>query len=1135
MASRRAIRPKAATTGAAAAMQAEARQAPAAAAPGTAPAARLPRLYHLHPLLVGALPAWDAAFERAAGLGFDAVLLAPPFAPGGSGNIFRLGDPDRPHPILEAPGEATETLAWLAERARAHGLSLWLDIAPSRVAADGALAAAEPGWFEDAGAHAPPDPRRPPPERDVLHPRWQDPAVAAAVGAWWEDRLRRWAQAGVAGFRCDLPLEAPPSFWRRLTAALPETRFLAWTPGLAAESVWGLRGLGFAGTFDSLAWWDLKEGWLAEEHARLAAIAPVISTVEAPFGPRFAAGWEEGWLAERAARRHLRLAAAIGAGMLVPMGFEFGCRRPLDAARDRPGDWTWLAANPPCDLCPEIRAANACLAARPRGGGAAELRALSGPGAPVVALLRAEGAPDARWAGAATLVLANRDLRRGAASAEAAALLPAAGAAFARFRPIWPEQDGLLTPASTITLDPGEARLFEAEPSRPVLRAEAAPRRRAAPEGDERAAIAAAASPRIAIEAVAPAVDGGRFAVKRVVGEMVEVSADLIMDGHERLAAALLWRPADEAEWREERMHPLGNDRWAARFPLERMGLHHFAVEAWHDVFQSFLHGLEKKHEAGQPISLELEEGRLLVAAAGKRAGGALAEIAAQMAHAGEAERLHILLDPTTAALMAAADDRPHRVRSAEMPLEAERTGARFASWYELFPRSQSGDPRRHGTFDDVIRQLPRIRAMGFDVLYFPPIHPIGRTHRKGRNNSLTPGPDDPGSPYAIGSEAGGHDAIHPELGTLADFRRLREAAEAEGLEVALDFAIQCSPDHPWLREHKEWFDWRPDGSLKYAENPPKKYQDIVNVDFYAEGAVPSLWLALRDVVRFWVDQGVKLFRVDNPHTKPLPFWEWMIADIRARNPEVIFLSEAFTRPKMMYRLAKIGFNQSYTYFTWRNTKQELQDYLTELTATAPRDFFRPHFFVNTPDINPFFLQTSGRAGHLIRAALATTLSGLWGMYQGFELCEATPLPGREEYLDSEKYEIRAWPDRRPGDIVDEITRLNAIRRANPALQTHLGLAFHNAFNDQVLWYRKATPDRSNVVLCAVSLDPHHVQEASVELPLWEWGLPDHAALEAEDLMRGYRFVWHGKVQRLRLDPHELPFGLWRVRPAEGA
>jgi starch synthase (maltosyl-transferring) len=425
---------------------------------------------------------------------------------------------------------------------------------------------------------------------------------------------------------------------------------------------------------------------------------------------------------------------------------------------------------------------------------------------------------------------------------------------------------------------------------------------------------------------------------------------------------------------------------------------------------------------------------------------------------------------------------------------------------------------------------------MGFDVLYLPPIHPIGRTNRKGRNNSLTAEPGDPGSPYAIGGDDGGHDAVHPELGTLDDFRRLIAAAADAGLEIALDFAIQCSPDHPWLRRHPDWFRWRPDGSIQFAENPPKKYEDIVNVEFYADDAANAeLWTALRDVVVFWIEQGIRIFRVDNPHTKPLPFWEWLIADVRARHPDVILLSEAFTRPKMMYRLAKIGFSQSYTYFTWRNTKQELTDYLTELTTTAAADYFRPHFFVNTPDINPWFLQQAGRPGFLVRAVLAATLSGLWGMYSGFELCEAAALPGREEYLDSEKYQLRVRDDRAPGDIVDEITRLNRIRKAHPALHSHLGVKFYNAYNDQIILYGKMHRIHGAMVLVAVNLDPHHPQEATFELPLWEWGLPDHGSLSAVDLMRDHRFVWTGKLQRVRLDPADLPFAIWRVAALAGS
>jgi starch synthase (maltosyl-transferring) len=469
-----------------------------------------------------------------------------------------------------------------------------------------------------------------------------------------------------------------------------------------------------------------------------------------------------------------------------------------------------------------------------------------------------------------------------------------------------------------------------------------------------------------------------------------------------------------------------------------------------------------------------------------------------------------------------------------EQPIDVERRAAGFASWYEMFPRSQNRTPGTHGTFDDVIARLPAICSMGFDVLYFPPIHPIGHSHRKGANNSLTAQPGDPGSPYAIGAAEGGHEAVHPQLGGIAAFRRLLQAAADYDIEVALDFAVHCSRDHPWLAAHPGWFSWRADGSIRYAENPPKKYEDIVNFDFYSRDAQPSLWLALRDVVQGWVDEGVRTFRVDNPHTKPLPFWEWLIGDIRSRHPEVIFLAEAFTRPAMMYRLAKIGFSQSYTYFTWRNSKAELTDYFTELTTQAPKDFYRPHLFVNTPDINPLFLQTSGRAGFLIRAALAATLSGLWGMYSGFELCESQALPGREEYLDSEKYQIRPRDWSAPGNIIGEISRLNHIRRQNPALQTHRNLKFYNAWNDQVLYYGKSTPDRSNFILVAVSLDPHQPQETRLEAPLWEFGLADDGALAVEDLMRSQSFIWHGKVQHWRFVPADLPFAIFRIRPAGG-
>jgi starch synthase (maltosyl-transferring) len=639
---------------------------------------------------------------------------------------------------------------------------------------------------------------------------------------------------------------------------------------------------------------------------------------------------------------------------------------------------------------------------------------------------------------------------------------------------------------------------------------------------------------RIVITAVAPQIDGGLFPVKAVCGQRIVIEADIFMDGHDRIAARVVVMYA-RSELPPLPLRDLGNDRWRADFEAIQTGRYQLLIEAWLDQWGSFRAGLEKKHQAGKPLSQELAEGRKLIEAARRHAAGmelqALQTLETELQGQDESLQLGLLLSDTTAALMTRADPRHFQTRAdIVIQIEVERTAAAFGAWYELFPRSQARNEGAHGTFDDVIGRLPFIRAMGFDVLYMPPIHPIGTTNRKGRNNGLQASPGEPGSPYAIGSSAGGHDAVHPELGGIEGFRRLRAATAQQGMELALDFAVQCSPDHPWLRQHPEWFSWRPDGSIRHAENPPKTYEDIVNVDFHAPGAMPALWLALRDVVRFWIDEGVKLFRVDNPHTKPLSFWTWLIADIRADHPDVIFLAEAFTRPAMMYRLAKIGFSQSYTYFTWRNDKQELTEYLTELTQEEPRHYYRPHFFVNTPDINPYFLQTSGRGGFLIRAALAATLSGLWGLYSGFELCEAAALPGKEEYLNSEKYEIRQRDWQAPGNIIAEISRLNYIRRTNPALHTHLGLKFYNSGNEQILFYGKATPDLDNFILVAVSLDPHHAQETQLEVPLWEFGLGDAGELEVEELMRGIPLHWKGKRQHWYFDPREIPFAIWRVQ-----
>ncbi len=649
-------------------------------------------------------------------------------------------------------------------------------------------------------------------------------------------------------------------------------------------------------------------------------------------------------------------------------------------------------------------------------------------------------------------------------------------------------------------------------------------------------ALARLAAARLAIEDVEPSIDCGRFPAKTEPGRDFVVEADILCDGHEHLGAVLLTRPRGGRQWRETPMQLVSNDRWRAATRFDEVGFHEYAIAAWRDLFATWRSDLAKKHDAGQSISVELVEGRRLVenALTATRARSphharlkkVLAELDASPA---DGDVLSVLMSDDVAELMRQAGVRANETRGDTVyPVFVDRERAAFGAWYEMMPRSQSGRRNVHGTFDDVIARLPYVRDLGFDVLYFPPIHPIGRVNRKGRNNSLVAEPDDPGSPYAIGSAEGGHDAIHAELGDFSDFARLVSAAHEHGLEIALDFAIQCAPDHPWVTEHPEWFDWRPDGTIKYAENPPKKYEDIVNVHFYRD-AFPGLWYALRDVVLFWVDKGVRIFRVDNPHTKPLPFWEWLIAEVRKVDPGVIFLSEAFTRPKMMKRLAKVGFNQSYSYFTWRNTKQELTEYLTELTQEDCRHYMRPNFFVNTPDINPYYLQTSGRPGFRVRLFLAATLGTNYGIYNGFELCEAAALPGREEYLDSEKYEIRAWDWDRPGNVKDDIVFINGLRRAHPALREFANLRFYNAWNDSILYYGKHSEDMSSFLLFAVNLDPHHPQDAHFEVPLWEFGLSDDATVEAEDLVTGQPFAWQGKIQHMSLDPDQRPYMVWRL------
>ena len=1072
---------------------------------------------------------WQSLFARVSAMQFDSILLA-------GCTLSAFGE--------SADESGASVLARFAQACRKAGLKLLIDLELDRFPVTHPFHTehTENFFLPEQDTHALPDPRFGSIRHDDRHMQLRlDTNGTQLALAYWQTQLAEWLEMGVGGFRCLGIARISPSVWQTLIAhakadAQHTPVFLAWTPGCAPEQLKAIGDCGFDAVFASDAWWDYRSSWLAEEHRRLSAIAPVIAAPEDPFGSRLAhrLHLDDVDAAYRASCRAVLVASLVGDGMMLTEGFAQGADAALiDLHRNTEHAARWLE-HPQFDLSAVIADANQRLH---HSASSAELRQplhiLSSPHADIALLLRQT---EPFSSSSAMLAIVNADCLH--EQTISAALL--------RDRlSDWTLPQSLVQ--SGAMLAPSDVKFVELQPAKPIVVPTAA---------GKTAVRRAAKSARIAIEQITPTVEHGRFPAKRIAGGPNDIEADIYSDGHDKLAAAVFWRAADEKEWQEVPMQPTVNDRWHAVLPLQRVGRHFFAVAAWRNDFATWRDELQKKLQAGLDVSLELQEGRLLIDKTLTEQGeesehrSALKKLLKQLpaksrkaAGAHPDEVIQLLLSDETKRLMQDADLRSFFTRSDDYPIDVERRQAEFANWYELFPRSQSGDVHRHGTFDDVIRRLPAIRDMGFDTLYFPPIHPIGSKNKKGKNNSLTPADDDPGSPYAIGSTDGGHDAIHPQLGTLQDFRRLLIAAAEHEMEIALDFAIQCSPDHPWLQQHPEWFAWRPNGTIRYAENPPKKYEDIVNVDFYADGAIPDLWIALRDVVLLWVREGVRVFRVDNPHTKPLPFWEWMINDVRSRAPDTIFLSEAFTRPKPMYRLAKVGFSQSYTYFTWRHGKQEFVDYLTELTASTPpggpREFFRPHFFVNTPDINPVFLQRSGRPGHLIRAALAATLSGLWGVYSGFELCEAQAVTGKEEYLDSEKYEIRAWDWNRPGNIVREVAMLNRLRNGNPALQTHLGVRFLQASHDQILYFAKSTRHEGdgerfgdNTLLVAINLDPFAAHEADIDVPLWRFGLPDDGSVHVEELSSDAHFIWRGRQQHIRLDPQQLPFAIWRIRPA---
>lgn len=667
-------------------------------------------------------------------------------------------------------------------------------------------------------------------------------------------------------------------------------------------------------------------------------------------------------------------------------------------------------------------------------------------------------------------------------------------------------------------------------------------------EPRKRAKAASAAAPPVArdgrvravIDALSPRVDGGRFAAKRIAGEAVCVEAHCFTDGHDQLRAVLTWGVADAPEVFEVEMLARGNDVWAAEFTPPAPGRYRCTVTAWVDHFESWRKELERREELGD-IRIALQVGSALISGTAARAGEAdaralkdwaalLLESASPEATVDAASLKALALDPERARVMRRHADRS-RADSAALEIFADRKRAGFSSWYELFPRSASSQPARHGNFKDVEARLPYVAEMGFDVVYFPPIQPIGRVNRKGANNALTARPGDVGSPWAIGSDEGGHKEILPQLGTLEDFRHLAAKARELGMEIALDLAFQCAPDHPYVRAHPQWFKHRPDGSVQYAENPPKKYQDIYPFDFETDDW-RALWAELKSIVDFWIEQGIRIFRVDNPHTKPFPFWEWLIGETERAHPDVLFLAEAFTRPKVMHRLAKLGFTQSYTYFTWRNTKREITEYFTELAHGPARQYFRPNVWPNTPDILHETLQSGARAAYAARLVLAATLSANYGIYgPTFELMESTPRePGSEEYLDSEKYQLRYWTLDRPDSLRSLIARINRIRRDNVALQSDASLRFCTLDNEELIGYLKSDESSGNVIIVVVNLDPHHVQSGWIELDPRALGLDDTAPYQVHDLLSDQRYQWRGRRNFVMLDPQRMPAHVLKLR-----
>ena len=1079
-----------------------------------------PRLYNLFPTLAGPISQWPAHFDRIAAMGFDWVYVNPIHETGGSGSLYAVSDYYRLNPLLRGDDSRSddEIVRDAVAAAAARGLSTMFDLVINHTANDSALTRERPAWYaraadgsiEAPSAIDPDDTSKVTVWGDLAELDFSDRADRAEMIAYFSAVVRHYMELGVRGFRCDAAYKVPGAVWAALISAARDLDttvvFAAETLGCSVEEVSQLGDAGFDYLFNSSKWWDFRASWLLEQYEQFRHIAPSIAFPESHDTPRLAAELHGRSTAEIEAEYRFRylFAAFFSSGVMMPMGFEFGFERKLDVVTTRPGDWETARF----DLTSFVADVNAMKAALPvlNEEGAERLLTAATNGSGAVALLRYATST----AGAAVAIFNPHASSH--ATLEAAPLVDALDGAPLDVTP-HAETKHTLAFDERIDLRPFEVRVFA--------------RGNALPHVNGRGRDV---SRSVAIENVTPQLDEGRHAIKRIVGDTVRVEADVFREGHDALRAVLLSRVFGAATWDETPLVPLANDRYAGAFEVDRVATYEYAIEAWPDTFETWRTDARKKRDAAQHLAVEILEGRALVAAARDRAEGALrADLDGALAEfdslAGDDARAETLLAPSLAALVARAPDRTHVTRSATLRVLVERRLAQFGAWYEFFPRSSGAVPAEHGTFADAERRLPAIRDMGFDIVYLPPIHPIGHAFRKGRNNTLDPLPTDPGSPWAIGNETGGHTAIEPALGTIADFERFVAAARANDLEIALDYALQCSPDHPFVKEHPEWFVVRPDGTIKYAENPPKKYQDIVNFDWYGPHA-SEIWDALRDVVLFWCERGVRVFRVDNPHTKPFAFWEWMIADVRATFPGTIFLAEAFTRPKVMNELAKVGFSQSYTYFTWRNTKAELTEFVSEFAYTEMAEFYRPNLWPNTPDILAPYLH-AGRPAFLIRLVLAATLSSAYGIYSGYELCENEALPGTEEYANSEKYEIRVRDWTAPGNIVPEIANVNRIRRENPALHDWRNVTFYRADDDAVLFYGKRSGD--NVLLIAVNLDPLAAHDPVLWLPTGDLGIADDEPYDVEELLGATRHVWRGSPHRWRLDPATNPAAIFRL------